>query len=347
VRPAFDSSVVPASGTLRDAMLALDAGARRIALAVGPDGRLMGVATDGDVRRALLGGASLDDPLGPHLMREFVVVSPGDGRAEVLELMRARRISAVPVVDADGRPVALHLLDEAIAPVDRPNWAVVMAGGRGTRLSPLTETTPKPMLRVAGRPILERIVLHLVGHGIRRIYLAVGYLGNVIEDHFGDGWRLGAQIDYLREDSPLGTGGAIGLLPQLPEEPILVLNGDLVTQADLGALLDAHIADDRIATIGIRRYVHAVPFGCVDRDGDRVLRLEEKPALTRDVNTGIYALSPALVARVEPGKPVALPDLVGEALERGERVGAFEIEDDWIDVGQREQLDRARSGSDA
>ena len=342
----FDSSIVPASGTIRDAMRALDEGARRIALAVEPDGRLAGVATDGNVRRALLGGATLDDPLGPHLTRDFVVASPDDGRAEVLELMRARRISAVPVVDVAGRPVALHLLDEAIAPIDRPNRAVVMAGGRGVRLRPLTETTPKPMLRVAGRPILERIVLHLVGHGIRHIHLAIGYLGNVIEDHFGDGSQLGARIEYLREEFPLGTGGPLGLLPELPTEPIIVMNGDLVTQADLGSLLDAHVAADRVATIGIRRYVHAVPFGCVDRDGDRVLHLEEKPALTRDVNTGIYALSPALVARVQPGRPLALPDLVGDAIDRGESVGAFEIDDDWIDVGQREQLDRARGDTD-
>lgn len=345
--PPFDRWVVPASGTLRDAMRALDEGARRIALAVDPDGRLAGVATDGDVRRALLGGASLDDLLGPHLTRDFVVVSPGEGRAAVLELMRARRISAVPVVDAAGHPVALHLLDEVIAPIDRPNWAVVMAGGRGIRLRPLTESIPKPMLRVAGRPILERIVLHLVGHGIHRIYLAIGYLGHVIEEHFGDGRPFGARIEYLREEVPLGTGGALGLLPERPGGPILVMNGDLVTQADLGALLDAHVAGGRVATIGIRRYVHAVPFGCVDREGDRVVRLEEKPTLTRDVNTGIYALSPALVARVEPGRPLAMPDLIGDALDRDERVGAFEIEDDWIDVGQREQLDRARGGGDA
>ena len=343
----FASSVVASDGTLRDAMLALDAGGRRIVLAVESDGRLAGVATDGDVRRALLGGATLDAPLGPHLTRRFLAVSQGEGRAQILELMRARRISAVPVIDGDGRPVALHLLDEAIAPMDRPNWAVVMAGGRGVRLRPLTETVPKPMLRVAGRPILERIVLHLVGHGVHRIYLAIGYLGHQIEEHFGDGHRLGAQIEYLREETPLGTGGALGLLPDRPQEPILVMNGDLVTQADLGGLLDAHVTNDRAATIGIRRYVHAVPFGCVDRDGDRILRLEEKPALTRDVNTGIYALSPRLVARVEPGQQLAMPDLIGDALDRGERVGAFEIEDDWIDVGQREQLERARGGGDA
>jgi NDP-sugar pyrophosphorylase family protein len=204
------------------------------------------------------------------------------------------------------------------------------------------------MLRVAGRPILARIVLHLVGHGIRRVYLAIGYLGEQIEEHFGDGSRFGTRIDYLREEDPLGTGGALGSLPEPPPATLLVLNGDLVTQADLGALLDAHdTAGDRLATIGIRRYVHAIPFGCVERDGDRVVRLEEKPAVTRDVNTGIYALAPALVARVEHGRALALPDLVGDAIERGETVAAYEIEDDWIDVGQREQLDRARGGTGA
>jgi dTDP-glucose pyrophosphorylase len=345
MRP-FELCVVPAGGTLRDAMRALDEGARRIALAVEADGRLVGVATDGDIRRALLGGASLDDPLRRYMTPDFVAVSPAEGRADILDLMRARRIGAVPVVDPAGRPVALHLLDEALAPVDRPNWAVVMSGGRGVPLRPLPASVPQRTLRVAGRPILERIVLHLVGHGIQRIYLAIGYLGNVIEDHFGDGRQFGAHIEELREDVPLGTAGALGLLGEAPDHPILVMNGDLVTQADLGALLDAHErAGGRVATIGIRRYVHAVPFGCVERRGDRVEGLEEKPALVRDVNTGIYALSPAIVARVEADRPLGMPDLIGDALDRGELVGAFEIEDDWIDVGQREHLDRARGGA--
>jgi dTDP-glucose pyrophosphorylase len=343
----FAATIVAEGGTVRDAMRAIDEGARRIALVTGPDGRLVGIVTDGDIRRALLAGAVLDGPLRPHLNRAYTAVSPGEGRADVLDLLRARRISAIPVVDRDGRPVALHLLDDVIAPLERSNRAVVMAGGRGVRLRPLTESLPKPMLRVAGRPILERLVLHLVGHGIHDIYIAIGYLGQVIEDHFGDGRHLGARIVYLREETPLGTGGALGLLPEPPADPVLVMNGDLVTQADLGALLDAHVAGGFVATVGIRRYVHAIPFGCVDRDGDRVLHLEEKPTLTRDVNTGIYALSPELVARVEPGRLVAMPDLLTDALERGEPVGAFEIEDDWIDVGQREQLDRARTGGDA
>jgi dTDP-glucose pyrophosphorylase len=325
-------------------MLVLERGARRIALAVDPAGRLVGVATDGDLRRTLLSGATLDGPLALSLSRRFVTVGPREGRTEVLELMSARRIAAIPVVDAAGRPIGLHLLDEVLQPLERPNWAVVMAGGRGARLRPLTETVPKPMLRVAGRPILERIVLHLVGVGVGRVFLAVGYLGHVIEEHFGDGSRFGCRIEYLREELPLGTGGALGLLPETPADPVLVMNGDLVTQADLGGLLDLHTRSGYVATIGIRRYVHTIPFGCVERDGDRVVALEEKPTLARDVNAGIYALDPALVAQVEAGRVVALPDLVADAIGRGESVGAFEIDDDWSDVGQREQLDRAREG---
>jgi dTDP-glucose pyrophosphorylase len=339
----LDACIVPVGGTIRDAMRALDAGARQIALAVDGDGRLAGVATDGNVRRALLNDATPDDPLEPILTRSFVAVGPTEGRAEVLDLMRARSIGSIPVVDGAGRPIGLHRLNEFLDPAPRPNSAVVMAGGQGTRLRPLTTVVPKPMIRVAGRPILERIVLHLASHGISHVYLAINYLGSVIEEHFGDGSRFGARIEYLREDQPLGTAGALGLLPR-PEHAILVMNGDLVTQADLGGLLDTHASGGYVATIGVRKYLHTVPFGTVERDGPNVVALEEKPTLVREANTGMYALSPELVARVAANERLDMPDLVNGALERGEPVGAFEIEDDWIDVGQREQLDRARRG---
>jgi dTDP-glucose pyrophosphorylase len=341
---ALAGSIVAASGTLRDGLEALDRGAGQIALGVDAAGRLTGVVTDGDVRRALLAGATLDTPLAGVLTRDPIAVGPGEGRAAVLELMRARRISAIPVVDARGVPVGLHLLHEFLERAERTNWAVVMAGGQGSRLRPLTETVPKPMLRVAGRPILERIVLHLVGFGIKRIFVSVNYLGDVIEAHFGDGSAFGARIDYLREDRPLGTAGALALLPEPPSEPLLLLNGDLVTSADLGGLLAFHAAGGFEATIGFRRYLHTVPFGCIARDGDQVLGLDEKPTVEREVNTGMYALDPAVVALVRPGEPTTMPDLIATALDAGRRVGAFEIEDDWVDVGQRDQLVRARGG---
>lgn len=341
---ALAACLVPDSGTVREAMTALDRGAGRIALAVAGDGRLTGVVTDGDIRRALLGGASLDEPVGPILTRSYLAVGPGDDRADVLELMRARRVSAIPVVDDHGCPIGLHLLHEFLERVSRTNWAVVMAGGQGTRLRPLTDTIPKPMLKVAGRPIIERIVLHLVGMGIGRIFVSVNYLGDVIESHFGDGSAFGARIEYLHEDRPLGTAGALGLLPEAPTEPLLLLNGDLVTSADLDGLLAFHDAGRFDATIGFRRYLHTIPFGAIERDGDRIVGLDEKPTVEREVNTGMYALNPAVVGLVKAGEPTSMPDLISTALDAGSSVGAFEIEDDWVDVGQREQLVRARGG---
>ncbi|MEO5966233.1 MAG: nucleotidyltransferase family protein [Candidatus Limnocylindrales bacterium] len=337
--------LVPASGTVRDTLLALDRGAGRIALAVGEDGRMVGVVTDGDVRRALLGGAALGDAIAGILTRSPVAVAPGESRAAVLELMRARRISAIPVIDERGVPVGLHLLHEFLERASRSTPAVIMAGGLGQRLRPLTETMPKPMLRVAGRPILERIVLHLVGFGIDRIYISVNYLGHVIEEHFGDGSGFGCSIAYLREEEPLGTAGALGLLPTPPTETLLLLNGDLVTSADIGGMLDFHERGGYAATIGVRRYLHTIPFGCIERDGDEVVALDEKPSVEREVNTGIYALAPSVVARVRLGVARSMPELIGAVLDDRERVGAFEIEDDWVDIGQREQLARARGGA--
>src|SRR5207253_1938011 len=186
IMPHSLDCTVEVGRSLRDALLALDRGGFGIALVIDPGGRLVGTLTDGDVRRALLGGSGLESPLAPFVHREYTAVSPGTGRAEVLDLMQARSIEQVPIIDAERRLVGLHLIHELLGAIERPNWAVLMAGGQGTRLRPYTENVPKPMLRVAGRPILERLVLHLVGYGVRRIFLAVNYLSKQIEDHFQD-----------------------------------------------------------------------------------------------------------------------------------------------------------------
>jgi dTDP-glucose pyrophosphorylase len=335
-------SIVAPGASLREVMQALDRGALEIALSVDETGHVVGLMTDGDVRRALLGGATLESPADPHLQRNFTSVSPLAGRAEVLDLMQARAISQIPIVDGNGRLSGMHLLREVVGRRRRANWAVVMAGGRGSRLAPLTDDLPKPMLSVAGRPILERIVLHLVGHGVQRIFIAIGYLGHLIEAHFGDGSRFGARIEYLREEVALGTGGALGLLPELPTAPILVMNGDLVTQADLGALFEFHDPRACVATMAVRKYFHTVPFGCIEIDQDRIRAMVEKPTLSQLVNAGIYVLAPSLVASVERGRATSVPALLESALAHGEVVRAFEIEDDWVDVGQRDQLQKAR-----
>ena len=339
----LEASKVPAEGSLRDVLGALDRSGLGVALVVGRTGKLVGILTDGDARRALLAGNALDAAVGPIAQRGFAAVQPGVSRAEVLDLMRARRIDVVPIVDPDGRLLGCHHLHDVVGVAPRESSAVIMAGGRGTRLGALTASLPKPMIRVAGRPILERLVLHLVGHGIRRIFLSINYLGHLIEDHFGDGATFGCAISYLRETQPLGTAGPLGLLPERPTSPVLVVNGDLVTQADVGALLDAHEAHSANAmTVAVRQYLHTVPFGCVEiRDGE-IADIEEKPTLSRMINAGMYVISPHVLARVPRDADHGMPSLIADCLARKERVQSFEVLDDWIDVGQKEQLRQAR-----
>jgi dTDP-glucose pyrophosphorylase len=336
--------VLAPDSSIEDAMRSLDRSGAEISLVVDERGVLLGTVTDGDVRRALLSGAPLSANASDYMNRSFASVPPSAGRAEVMDLMQARRLSGVPVIETGGRLVGLHLLHEILGRGARPNWAVVMAGGLGSRLWPLTEAVPKPMLRVAGRPILERIVLHLVSLGIRRIFLAVHYLGDVIEAHFGDGSRFGCRIEYLREKQPLGTGGALTLLPARPEQPVLLMNGDLVTQADVGRMLDFHELEHAAATIAVRSYFQSIPFGCVELDGVRVRQLEEKPRIARLVNAGMYVLNPDLLGRIPKGQEYAITDLFADMLSHDERVCGFEVEGDWIDIGQKDALEQARSG---
>jgi NDP-sugar pyrophosphorylase family protein len=275
------------------------------------------------------------------MRRDFTAVTPEDGRAEVLDLMRARQIERIPVLGPEGRLVGLHTMRQMISRAERPNRAVILAGGKGTRLHPITEQLPKPMVTVAGRPILERLILHLVSCGITRFSVSINYLGHLIEQHFGDGSRLGAEIDYLRETVPLGTGGPLALLPP-PALPVLVLNGDLLTQADVGELLDFHERGGYAATLGVRPYTIEVPFGVAEVDGGRLLSLREKPVERSLINAGMYVLSPEAVALVPSGKEYPITALFEALLADGKPVGAHVLEAEWLDVGRHDELRRAR-----
>lgn len=339
----FEKCFVDVSKSLLDGMHAISNGRVGIALVLDGEGRLYGLLTDGDIRRAILKGASMDSSLKPAVFREFTSTSPEATRTQVLDLMQARLIEHVPIVNEDGRVLGLHLLHEIIGAYERPNWAVIMAGGKGKRLRPITENSPKPMIKVAGRPILERLVLHLVGFGIRRIFISINYLGHVIKEFFGDGRRFGCKIEYLQEKEFLGTGGAISLLSEKPQYPLLVMNGDLVTQVNVDRMLAFHKKGSYTATIGVKRYFHQVPFGCVETIGNQVVGFEEKPMIERLINAGIYVLSPECVSRVE-NRFFPITELFTDFLECDEAIGSFEIEDGWIDVGQHVQLNQARNG---
>jgi len=335
--------IVRPDGTLLEGLRAINEGRCGIAFVCDAAGRVVGTVADGDIRRALLAGKTLDSHCLKSTMRsDFVAVDQSPSRAEVLDLMRARQIAQVPVLDAEGHLIGLHLMRELIGNGERRNWALILAGGKGTRLRPLTETTPKPMITVAGRPILERLVLHLVGWGVRRIFLSVNHLAKVIEDHFGDGARFGCTIEYLREDVPLGTGGPLSLLPNTPGEPVLVMNGDLVTQISVGRLLDFHTRGRYSATVGVRPYTVEIPFGVAEVHDGELEQLREKPTMELLVNAGIYVLAPEALALVPRGQAFPITDLLTQVRVRGCRVGVFLVEDEWADIGRTEELRKAR-----
>ena len=327
--------------TFRDALGVIDAFAIGAVLVLDTDRKLLGLLTDGDIRRALLGGASLNDVVTPWISKNYVSVGRDVGRAEVLDLMQARLIDQVPVVDDAGKVVGVHLIHDIIGGRKLDNTAVIMAGGKGRRLRPITENLPKPMIRVAGRPILERLVLHLVSCGITRIYLAVNYMSHVIEDYFGDGSRFGCSIEYLREEEPLGTGGSLSLLPEISDKPVLVMNGDLVMQANIEGLLRFHQEGEFYATMGVKPYWHEVPFGCVETESGRILKVQEKPSIDKLINAGVYVLSPKAMASI-PEKFFPITELFESALLDEQPCGSFLIEDEWADVGRMGDLKQAQ-----
>jgi NDP-sugar pyrophosphorylase family protein len=255
--------------------------------------------------------------------------------------MKARSIRQVPVLDAGRRLVGIHFLEALLGTADKPNAAVVMAGGEGRRLRPYTEARPKPMMEVAGRPILERIVLHLVGYGIRRIFVSVNHLAEVIRAHFGGGERFGCAIEYLEEREPLGSGGPLSLLPAGLAHSLLVMNGDLVSQFDVSRLLAHHAREDAEATIAARHHEVQIPFGVLEADGSRLTGLVEKPAVHHLINAGIYVIEPRALERVPRGRFYPMTDLFEGLLRDGRRVSVYRLEEDWIDVARREDLSRA------
>jgi dTDP-glucose pyrophosphorylase len=327
--------------TLLEVMQRISDNSREIALVV-EGSRLVGVVTDGDIRRGLLAGRTLQSRVRDVMTVRYVSVGAEADRARVLDLMKARAIRHVPVVDRKRRLLGIHFLEALLGTADKPNAAVIMAGGEGRRLRPLTDSIPKPMVTVAGRPILERIVLHLVGFGVKRIYISVNYLADVITRHFGDGSDFGCHITYLRETAPLGTGGALSLLPERPRHPLLVMNGDLVTQPDIARLLQFHARHRAAATLAARHHKVDVPFGVVRERNHRLVEMIEKPSWHYLVNAGIYVISPAALRFVPRARFFPITTLFETLLARRRRVAVYPVEEDWIDVGRREELYRAR-----
>ena len=330
--------------TIRDTVTTIDRGAFGLALLVDREGRLLATFTDGDVRRAVLAGIDLDAPVSvlyERREREPLRATRNATATELLELMTSNGVRHVPLVDDDGRPVAVSLIDDLVDDTALPLRAVVMAGGFGKRLGQLTESLPKPMLPVGGRPLLERIIVQLRGAGIDRVHVTTHYKPEHIVDHFEDGSRFGVNIEYVNEDEPLGTAGAIGLIERVDDHPLLVLNGDIVTDVDFRALLHFHDEHEADMTVGVWPYEVHVPYGLVETDGELVTGIREKPVLRSFVNAGIYLIGAELCHTVPPGERLDMTDLIERALAEGRRVISFPLREYWLDIGELEAYEQA------
>ena len=324
--------------SLKDAIQSLDASSLQIVLVVAADGMLKGTLTDGDIRRGLLRGHRLDDPIDLLIKQNPVVVPPTFGRDAALSFMQVNSLRQLPVVDDMHRLIGLHLLDELLTPGERNNLMIIMAGGRGTRLAPLTEMCPKPMLPVGGKPMLQHIIERARVEGFRNFTLAIHYLGQVIEEHFGTGAAWDVKIDYLRETRALGTAGAISLMPTRPNAPIVVSNGDVLTDIRYGDLLDFHLRSGAAATMAVRLHEWEHPFGVVHTKGIEIVGFEEKPISRTHINAGVYVLEPTALEFLEPNVPCDMPILFERLKNQGFHTVAYPMHEPWLDVGQREDL---------
>lgn len=329
-----------------DAMKAIDGNWREVVFVKNSGDKVVGVITDGDLRRGLLRGFDLNTRVTKIMTKKYYYVHSGIDRNLLLDLMKARQIRHVPVLDEGYRLLGIHFLQDLIGACVKPNVAVLMAGGKGTRLRPLTDNVPKPLVPVAGRPILERLVLHLVGHGIRTIYLSINYLGHMIEEYFGDGSKFGCDILYIREDKELGTAGALSSMPEKPGHPFIVLNGDLVTQANISKLLQFHESNAAGMTLAMKEYHHAIPYGVIEFEGNRLTAFKEKPRQSHFINSGIYVLEPSMLRLIEPGVFFPMNQLIEKCVAKGIDIAVYPLEEEWQDVGVFEELKRANAIAD-
>ena len=335
-------AILPANASIGQAIHNLDKSAIKIVLVANEIGVLEGTVSDGDIRRGLLKGLNMDSAITNVIHRNALVVTPQMGRELVLHLMVANKVQQIPVVDDRHHIVGLHLWDEITTPPKRSNLMVIMAGGMGRRLLPHTENCPKPLIPLAGKPMLEHIIERAKLEGFSHFVFAIYYLGHMIETYFGNGERLGVQIDYIYEKSPLGTAGALGLLNPLPDAAFVVTNGDVITDIRYGELLDFHIRHAAVATMAVRAHEWQHPFGVVQTEGVEIIGFEEKPVVRSHINAGVYVLDPSALNYLTVEAHCDMPTLFERLQAKSKLTVAYPMHEPWLDVGRPADLATAK-----
>jgi len=347
---ALEQILMSSESTIREIMDRLERSGIGIVLLIDDDLRLLATVTDGDVRRCILRGFDLDAPVltmplepGPQPSGPVTAASttpPG----ELVVSMQRLGIRHIPLLDEERRVTGLARLEDML---DAPESmrAVVMAGGMGKRLRPLTESLPKPLLPVGDQPLLSRLVERLKAAGIERVSITTHFLAERIHEVLGDGSGMGLTIDYVPEDEPLGTAGSLSLLGR-PSEPTLVINGDILTRLNFRAMLEYHQDYKADMTVAVKQYDLQVPYGVVECEGERLLRLVEKPNLQFFVVAGIYLLDPSVWDFLDAGANCDMPALIERLVQAGRRVVQFPVSEYWLDIGSLEHYQRAQQDAD-
>ena len=340
----WESVIIGPETTVEQAIGVIDRAALRIALVADDERRLMGTVTDGDIRRALLAHKSLQAPVREVMNANPRVASQASDRKSLLGLMERHGLLQLPLVDQSSRLVGLETLHDVLRPTRRENPVFLMAGGFGRRLRPLTDDIPKPMLKIGDKPILEQILESFIEEGFHRFFISTHYKAEMIREYFGDGRDWGVSIEHVHEEAPLGTAGALGLLPgQAIDSPLLMMNGDLLTNVDFGRLLEFHQDNGGQATMCVREYEQQVPYGVIEAEEHRITSIVEKPVQKYFVNAGIYVLEPELVKSMKEKHPRDMPDLLQEQIGRDAGVNMFPIHEYWLDIGRMEDFRRAQA----
>jgi len=338
-------SLVKIDSSIGDAINSLNRSSTKIVLVVSHDDEFVGTVSDGDIRRGLLKGLNIKSPISDIVHRDAFVAPPELRQELVIGLMQANKVHQIPVVDKHRRVIGLHLWEQISACSNRKNLIVIIAGGKGIRLRPHTDSCPKPLLTVAGKPILEHIIGRARSEGFSNFVIAINYLGNMIEEYFGNGENFGVNIRYIKETAPLGTAGALSLLGENIGLPFIVTNGDIITDVRYGELLDFHISHNSVGSMAVRAHEWQNPFGVVKTSGIDIVELQEKPMIRSYINAGVYALSPSVLNYLMNGVHCDMPSLFDLLRSKSLRTVAYPMHEQWLDVGNPSDLEFANSNN--
>lgn len=331
---------------IKSAIETLDKSGLQIVLVVDENNRLLGTITDGDVRRGILKGVSLDADVTLIMNASPISMRTNETRENVLAAMKSKGLYHIPLLDEEGCVVGMDTFEDLIHPEIKKNRVVLMAGGLGSRLRPLTANCPKPMLKVGNKPLLETILENFIEYGFREFYISVNHLADMVKDHFGDGSKWGVDIKYLEEDRKLGTAGALSLISEEQTEPLIVMNGDLLTKVNFGQLLNFHESNKAMATMCVREYDFQVPYGVVKIDKHKIIGIDEKPVQRFFVNAGIYVLNPSLLNIIKKNEYLDMPSLFEILIKDKEETNVFPIREYWLDIGHLSDYDKANGEYD-